>query len=159
LATIISVSEATEVAAQTLRQITPATTFAVYVYDSDSDVLICRGTFGDPMKMLDRLAIPLGERVTGWCGANLSSAMNSDASLDIAQIADSFSPPLRSAISTPLTRGERLVGVLTGYSPQTDVFGNQHLYSFEHVGTTLAAILDRRESAGSTVTPFRRVRK
>jgi GAF domain-containing protein len=146
------------VISQSLRQLTPATTFALYLYDADSDLLVCEHAVGDPLKLLSQLTISLGERVTGWCGANLSTAINSDAELDLAQIADSFDPPLRSAMSTPLVKGDRLLGVLTGYSPKTEAFQEHHMYVFEHVASMLSAILDRRDSKSATVTPFRRVR-
>jgi GAF domain-containing protein len=75
------------------------------------------------------------------------------------RIADSFEPPLRSTLSTPLARGERLLGVLTGYSSKPEAFREEHLYAFEHVGAGLTAILERGDAATATITPFRRIRK
>jgi putative nucleotidyltransferase with HDIG domain len=159
LAAAHSIHELVSAAAHTLRQLTPATTFALYLYSPESDELICQSTFGDPLRLLKNLRIAIGERVTGWSAANLSTAVNSEASLDLAQIVSSFDPPLRCALSTPLVKTERLIGVLTAYSPRPEAFQEQHVYVIEHVAATLAAILERRESQVSTVTPFRRVRK
>jgi GAF domain-containing protein len=65
--------------------------------------------------------------------------MNSDASLDLAQIAHGFEPRLRSAISTPLTYQDRLLGGLTAYSLSEDSFNEGHRYTFENVCATLSA--------------------
>jgi hypothetical protein len=67
--------------------------------------------------------------------------MNSDASLDLAKIAQGFEPPLRSAISISLTDQQRLIGVLTGYSLQQEAFNENHRDIFEHVCVNLAGRL------------------
>lgn len=132
-----SLKEALEMAAQSLRQLLPATVYALFEYNSQSDSLICDSAVGDPHSLLRGLTIPVGQRVTGWCGANRRTAINSDASLDLAQIAQLFQPPLRSTISAPLTDGERLIAVLTAYSLKEDAFTESHRYAFEQVSSAL----------------------
>ena len=66
-----SAAEALSAAGQSLRELTPATVLALYTYDTGKDALVCTSTLGDTLKLLDQLTISLGERVTGWCGANL----------------------------------------------------------------------------------------
>jgi putative nucleotidyltransferase with HDIG domain len=139
IAKAASVGVAFDVAAQCLRQLMPATVYSLYEFDPHSDSLICRYVVGDPNKLIYGLTIPLGQRVTGWAGANRRTAMNSDASLDLAKIAQSFEPHLRSAISISLTDQERLIGVLTAYSLQQEAFNENHRDIFEHVCATLAA--------------------
>lgn len=132
-----SATEALEVSAQLLRQFLPATVYALFEYDSQSDGLVCGSTAGDPQNLLRGLTIPVGQRVTGWCGANRCTAMNSDASLDLARIAQLFQPPLRSTISTPLVGRDRLVAVLTAYSLTDEAFTESHRFIFEQVGSAL----------------------
>ena len=129
--------EALDAAAQSLRQLLPATVYALFEYDSRSDSLVCDNAVGDPQNLLRGLAIAVGQNVTGWCGANRRTAVNSDASLDLAQIAQLFQPPLRSTISTPLIDGDRLVAVLTAYSLKDEAFTESHRYSFEQVSSAL----------------------
>ena len=117
----------------------PATVYSLYEFDSKSDSLISGHVIGDSNRLIVGLTIPLGQRVTGWAGANRRTAMNSDASLDLAQIARGFQPHLVSAISTPLTAQDRLIGVLTAYSLQPEAFDEGHRYTFEHVCATLTA--------------------
>jgi putative nucleotidyltransferase with HDIG domain len=132
-----TVNEAFDYAAQCLRQLMPASVYALYDFESSTDTLVCRYIVGDPSKLIQGLTIPLGQRVTGWAGANRRTAMNSNASLDLGQIARSFQPGLLAAISSPLTEQERLIGVLSAYSMKPEPFGDTHRYAFEHVCATL----------------------
>jgi putative nucleotidyltransferase with HDIG domain len=141
-----STRESVEIATQCLRHLIPATVYALYRPDPKSDTLVCDIAVGDPQRLLDGLTIRLAERVTGWTGANRRCAVNSDASLDLAQIAQNFQPPLRSTISTPLVAGERLIAVLTAYSPKEEAFNESHRYTFEQVASLL---LDRLSSMRS----------
>ena len=56
----------------------------------------------------------LGERLTGWVGANLRPMPNADARLDLL---DATPGSLRSASALPLVADGALVGVLTLYTP------------------------------------------
>jgi GAF domain-containing protein len=130
-------SDAIHAAWQTLRQLTPVTTCALYRYESSADQVVCQWSAGDSHNLLPGLVIKLGERVTGWCAANRKSAMNSDAHLDLIQMATRFTPPLRSTICIPLMTDERIVGVFTGYSTQESPFEERHRYAVERVAELL----------------------
>ena len=149
IAKAASVKEALDAAAQSLRQLLPATVYALFEYDSQSDSLVCDSAVGDPQNLLRGLTIPVGHKVTGWCGANRRTAINSDASLDLAQIAELFQPPLRSTISAPLADGERLIAVLTAYSLKEDAFTESHRYTFERVSSALVGCISSLRSQGS----------
>jgi putative nucleotidyltransferase with HDIG domain len=147
---------ALQVAAQYLRQLTPATVYALFVYDSTGDVLRCVSASGDEQRLLDSLTIKRGERVTGWTAANHRTSVNSNASLDLAQIAGFFVPHLRSTISTPLVQGDTVIGVLTGYSSKQDAFNDGHSYAFEKVACSLASRVSSHPlQASSNVVSFR----
>jgi putative nucleotidyltransferase with HDIG domain len=147
-----SLENAFETVTQVLRQLTPATVWAFYRYDAGSDSLVCESTTGDIHNYLHGLIIPLAERVTGWTGANRRTSMNSDASLDLAHIARLFTPPLHSTLALPLTEGERLLGVLTGYSTREAAFNDAHRYSVERIGILLSERI--RRVGSSTVISF-----
>ena len=145
-------SDAIHAAWQALRQLTPVTTCALYRYESSSDQVVCQYSAGDSHNLLPGLMIKLGERVTGWCAANKRSAMNSDAYLDLIQMATRFTPPLRSTISIPLLNDERIVGVFTGYSTQESPFEERHRYAVERVAELL------NERLTSTTQSVRNIR-
>lgn len=150
IAKATSVASALQVTAQCLRQLTPATVYALFQYDGAADVLTCHAAVGDEQRLLDGLTIKLGERVTGWSAANRRTSVNSNASLDLAQIAGFFTPPLKSTISTPIAEGERLIGVLTGYSLREEAFNESHRYTFEQVASVLLTRLSSLESKTSS---------
>lgn len=141
LATADSIAEAMAMTASHLRQVTPATVYALYRYEQSKDAVRCEHVVGDQENLLAGLTIPLGERITGWCGANQRVAVNSDATLDLGPAAAMFSPPLRSTISAPLIGGNKLTGVLTAYSVGLDAFTEAHLAAFERAASSLSARL------------------
>jgi len=151
-----SMKEAVDTTAQCLRQIVPATTYALYVFDSSSDNLICEVAFGDQGNALLGLTIPVGERVSGWVGATRQTVMNSDAILDLGEAARVFQPALRSTISTALGNDTQLIGVLTAYAASEAVFTDGHRDVFEQVASLLLpAILPLQTSANGNVVTFR----
>lgn len=155
LGTADSIGSALQIGSHALRQLTPATVYALFQYVDDADVLICVAAVGDEERLLDGLTIKVGERVTGWVAANGTTAANSDASLDLFHISTFFKPPLRSTLSTPLVSGGRLHAVLTAYSPRVDVFEQDHRYAFEHVALALQSrIVLLRNYGASTVIRF-----
>jgi putative nucleotidyltransferase with HDIG domain len=146
---------ALQVTAQALRQLTPATVYAAFLYDDDKDVLISKSLWGDEQRLLEGLTIKPGERVTGWVAANRRTSLNSDASLDLAKIANLFTPPLRSTISAPLTNGDQLFGVLTAYSAREQAFTESDGYVFEQVASVLVTTIQSFERiSGANVLSF-----
>ena len=145
-------TDATETVLQTLRQLTPITTCAIYRYDSNLDQVVCQFSAGDPHSLLSGLIIRLGERVTGWSAANQKTVMNSDAYLDLVQMAGRFVPPLKSTICVPVFSENRLSGVFTGYSTQENPFDERHRYVVERVAELLNT---RLTSSSQTVRNIR----
>jgi len=132
-----TLSTAVDSALQALRQLTPITTCALYRYDANLDQVVCESAAGDPHNLLKGLIIRLGERVTGWCAANQKVAVNSDAYLDLTEMAGRFLPSLRSTLCVPLLHDERISGVFTGYSTQESPFDERHRYVAERVADML----------------------
>jgi putative nucleotidyltransferase with HDIG domain len=147
-----STNEALEIAAQALRQLTPATTWALYRYELVTDTLVCEFATGDKHNLLPGLTMQLGERVTGWSAANRRTAVNSDASLDLTNVAALFIPALRSVIAVPLVKREQLVGVLSGYSSREEAFSDAHRYAVERVSMMLAERLQAASSSANIVS-------
>ena len=152
----VSRSDSIEAAVQCLRQLTPGTVYVLYAFDPKSDSLVCEVAIGDQQNALRGLTIPVGERVTGWAGANRQTAVNSDATLDLAHIARLFEPALRSTISTPLANDQQLVGVLTAYACNEHAFSDGHRDVFEQVAALLLPKLTPVQPVSSTnVVSFR----
>jgi hypothetical protein len=59
----------------------------------------------------------LGDRLTGWVGANRKPILNSDPGLDLGDLAEAWNPCLRSCFAIPLVSNDVLLGVLSVYAP------------------------------------------
>lgn len=150
LQTAKSPRESVSAAAQCLRKLVPAAVYVFYRYDSDTDNLVCLSAVGDHERLLDGLIIRMGERVTGWSAAVRQTSINSDASLDLDAITQAFRPNLRSCLSTPVAKGDRLIGALTAYATRDQAFDVSHRYAVEEVASSLFDAIVRIESS---VTP------
>ena len=137
-----------DVTFQYVRQLTPATVFAVYRHVQDNDNLTCIAAAGDPEHLLSGLTMKNGERISGWSAANEKTIANSQASLDLNAIADLFVPPLRSALATPLKSGHRVVGAVTAYATREEPFTDDHRYAFERLASSFADHFQITISAG-----------
>jgi fructose-1-phosphate kinase PfkB-like protein len=109
---------------------------------------------GDSQRLLEGLTIKTGEKVTGWVAANRRTSMNSDASLDLTQMTKFFTPALRGTISSHLSAGDVLLGVLTAYSIKKDAFDDAHRYAFEYVAAALGSRVSSMSSVGHNVVSF-----
>lgn len=137
----ISFFDAADTIAKHIRRLVPASTYVFFMYDEEEDDLAVRSALGEHAVHFADLRIPRGQRLSGWVAANRLSVLNSDPVLDLGEAARSMRPPLRSCLSTPLTSGKELVGVLTIYSTQRDAFTENHQRILEavagQVGQTL----------------------
>jgi len=98
---------------------------AVYVVDSDADLLRPRFATGEGAAQILGITIPLGQKMSGWaalqrrsaCGtAPTSPSIRGGGRSDLESIADHPEiAPLSSAVVAPLIVGETLVGVMALY--------------------------------------------
>lgn len=131
-----SIEEGIRIVGRCLQQITPATTIAFYRYNGLADTLVCEAAFEG--RIIEGLTFAVGQRMSGWCAANRRSVCNSSAALDLPDISNVFQPPLTSAICTPVGSGDRVLGVLSGYSPRESPFADSDLSAFETAAAHLA---------------------
>jgi putative nucleotidyltransferase with HDIG domain len=155
LSSTMGVRDSIELAADFLRQLTPATIFAFYRCSTESGVLTCECSVGDEHRMLEGLKIPLGERVTGWTAVNRRTSVNSHAVLDLSNLAEAYEPPLQSTLSSPISRSDDVIGVLSAYSTRENAFSETHRYALEYVAASLSTKVDAlRRSAAQTLVAF-----
>jgi putative nucleotidyltransferase with HDIG domain len=121
-----------------LEQHIPASAFVFFGFDDAGDALVpCYR--GGELTMAADTHVPIGERLSGWVAANRKSAVNSDARLDV----DSGlreTTQLRSALSVPVCAGDRLLGVLTFYSPRAEGFTERHRRLAEAAASVAAQV-------------------
>jgi putative nucleotidyltransferase with HDIG domain len=146
--------EALEAMSSLTRELTPAHVVALYVYMPQTDVLRCIYSTNDPDALLRGFEISTGERTTGWVAANDRSILNSSASLDLGAIAESFVPPLKSALCMPVKAGSAVPGVLALYSRLESPFNERHTYVAEQLAALLARYVGSADRSPSAVVRF-----
>jgi diguanylate cyclase (GGDEF)-like protein/putative nucleotidyltransferase with HDIG domain len=141
-----SISDTADVITNHLRRLVPFTQSVLYLYDSSTDELEAKHAVGDASTALRGLRIPMGQRISGWVAVNRRTALNSDPALDLEDIARSLNPRLRSCLSTPLTYGDELVGVISLYSNSSEAFDDDDRRVVEivaqHIGYTFKCAVD-----------------
>ena len=148
------IAQAMSVVHQYVRLLTPASVCAFFRYSVDTDMLTCSDASKEAEHLLVGLTMKKGERISGWVAANESIIANSDATLDLSQIASQFDPKLSSAIAAPLLIRGRLLGVLAAYATRKDPFTNDDRYAFERIASALASRLAVAAQTGKTLVRF-----
>ena len=137
-----------------LAQTMPATCTLIFGYEAATDELFAQDAAGRYPVEARTLAIPLGQRLSGWVAAQRSTIVNSDAALDLGSLAMQVDPPLRSCLSTALCIGDQLIGVVTVYSTEVDPFEDSHVGLLEVLAARIAGTVQE-----ATLHSQRRIRR
>jgi len=137
LAGHVSIGDMCDVISKHLRRLVPSSTCVFFVYDQREDDLKATYVFGEGSVAIAGLSIPLGQRLSGWVAANRQTICNSDAALDLEGLVGS-SARLKTCISTPLTWGDELLGVVSLYGTELQSFSDDHCRAIEVVGRQIS---------------------
>ena len=101
-----------------LETVTPGAVCVLYTHEADQARLVASHVSPPEYKfLLCDVSMALGDRITGWVGANRQVIGNSDSALDLGDLAVAWNPRLRSCFAAPLVSDNTLIGVLSVYSP------------------------------------------
>jgi putative nucleotidyltransferase with HDIG domain len=114
----------------------------VFLTDTQTNELEAVYTFGNASKFVEGLRIPLGQRLSGWVAVNRRTIVNSDAMLDLGDVARANG--LRVCMSTPLIAENDFMGVVSLYSSGNGGFTDTDRTSLE-VAVQRATMVKRRE--------------
>jgi len=116
----------------------PSSAYILFAYDPVAIAIRQIHSSGEVAIAIRGLTIPLGEKLSGWVAANRQIIVNSDPTLDLAEVAAAATPPLRSSLSAPLVAEDELVGVLTFYSSGVDAFHDSDRIAIEAAAPAIA---------------------
>jgi len=136
-----SIADVGALAWMTLRSVLPAASMAIFVQDERQDLLTVGYAAGAHVPMLRQLKKARGGGIAGWAAVNRRGVLNADAALDLGVAAHSLEPPLRSAVTVPLTSDGRVVGVLSCYTGSTPGFTEDHLRLLELLAASLGSAI------------------
>jgi putative nucleotidyltransferase with HDIG domain len=100
-----------------IAEVTDAIDFTLgilFLNDPETNELEAAYTFGHASRAVNGLRIPLGQRLSGWVAVNRRTIVNSDAMLDLGDLARVTG--LRLCMSAPLMFEDESVGVLSLYT-------------------------------------------
>ena len=110
-------------------------TVAVFVIDDATERLVPLRVAGRHARAVSHLAIPIGERVSGWVAGMGQSMINAEAVLDLFDVA---AGSLCSAAAVPC-QGDDVQVVVTLYSTDAAAFGSHHERLIEAAASLLAS--------------------
>lgn len=146
-------SEVGRIVLDHLRRLVPHSFGILFVYLQDRDELSAAYASGPSAPLLTGMTVVVGQRLSGWVAANRQTIRNSDPVLDLGEVSKTISPRPRSCLSTPVTVGANLIGVISLYSVQQDSFSEEHERLFEavarQVGPAVARSLESRDQQPS----------
>lgn len=137
----MGVQDATDLICKHLRRLIPSSACMLFLYEEDADDLIAVHGFGEHVGLIKGLRVPLGQRLSGWVAAHRQTVRNSDPILDLGESARAMHPRLRSCLAAPLLSDGLLVGVLSFYSPDKDVYTEEHQRIVEVVAKQVASTI------------------
>ena len=109
-----------------LETVAPGAVCVLYSHEVDQARLVFSHTSSVHHEFLLRdVSMPLGDRLTGWVGANRRTILNSDPALELGNLAAAWHPCLHTCIAMPLIVGDILLGVLSVYSPDQQGFSHR----------------------------------
>jgi putative nucleotidyltransferase with HDIG domain len=126
---------------ENLRRLVPHYAGVLFAYSVESDDLCAVAASGELEPLVVGLRLQLGHRLSGWVAANRRTIRNSDAVLDLGEIAKATSTRLRSCLSAPVLHNGQLAGVITVYAATSDAFSEDHERVLEAVATQIATAL------------------
>jgi len=98
-------------------------TVVLFVVDEAKELLTPRCVGGRHTTQFERLAISVGERMSGWVAAVGQPMVNADAALDLFDV---DAVPLRSALAIPCQGPDDTRAVIALYSSRTQAFTPAH---------------------------------
>jgi putative nucleotidyltransferase with HDIG domain len=109
--------------ADALCQLPCVDTAAVFVLDETEQWLVAHHVRGSSAQHIERLAIAVGERMSGWVAASGQAMVNGDAALDLFDV---HAGSLRSALGVPCTGPDGHRAVVALYSTRPGAFSLSH---------------------------------
>jgi putative nucleotidyltransferase with HDIG domain len=146
----MQLAEAGDIVAKHLHRVIPSSMCVLYLYDSGCGELEARHVVGDGASSVRGLKIALGQRLSGWVGANRQTISNSDAVLDLGDRARTVFLTLKSCLSTALICDDELIGVVSLYSAEIHGFTDQDSRTIELIAGAIGRSLKRAIDLGTS---------
>jgi len=143
MGTSLGVSDTMGLISAKLSNLVPFSCTALFVYDEDHEVLRCRFATGTDAEIIQQVAVPNGEGLTGWVARNRQPVVNARPSADFeAAGLNAVSSTLQSALVCPLLFNGRFIGTLSVYHVEPDFYRDDHRRLLDRVSEQAAAVIN-----------------
>lgn len=149
LSNVATQAECGSVVCKYIRRLVPCSICVVYVYDVKGDELVAWHADGVSAHLVEGMRVTLGQRLSGWVAANRQAIRNSDAALDLGDLARSATPRLRKCLSAPIVANDTLVGTVTLYSTAMEGFTENHQRLTEIVSRQVSCAVHKWSTVSS----------
>lgn len=157
LGSSLSLDETLSVLSVRLKRLVPYDSMSVYIRRENT--LHPEFVSGDNARLFTTLEIPVGQGLSGWVAENSKPILNGNPTVEPGYRSDpgKFST-LRSALAVPLQGVNGVIGVLTLYSIERDIFTKDHLRVLLVVSSKLSLAIENalryRQAETSATTDF-----
>lgn len=141
LGSSLSVTETMNLLSSRIKRFVPYSACAIYLVNPSDDRVIPHFVTGMYKDILDGVEGKLGEGVTGWVAANNKSLMNVSPGPDFPNL-KLLRAVFKSCLSVPLALESSLVGVITLYSNNENVYHHDHLRLMETISPHAASAIN-----------------
>jgi diguanylate cyclase (GGDEF)-like protein/putative nucleotidyltransferase with HDIG domain len=153
----LSVNETLSVLSVRLKRLVPYDAMVAYLLREEC--LVPKFVSGDNFRSFTSLRIPAGSGLSGWVAHNRKPIINGDPRVEPGYIHDPGRfPVLRSAISVPLEGQQGIVGVLTLYHAEADIYTSDHLRILLAISSKVALSVENalafQEAENSATTDY-----
>jgi putative nucleotidyltransferase with HDIG domain len=123
-----------------LRHVMPTSQSVFYRLDESRNELVAFAVSHNATPTIKGTRIPLAQRLSGWVAVNRETIVNSDAALDLFDLAETLS--LSNSLSTPILSGTMLFGVLTLYRMAREPFNTSEQHWIEAICRSISGRLE-----------------
>ncbi|MBI3208702.1 MAG: diguanylate cyclase [Candidatus Solibacter usitatus] len=141
LGSSLRLSDSVSMLAMRIRQQVAFDSLVVYLVKGNT--LKAEYVLGEDSRLFSKLAIPIGEGLSGWVARNSKPIVNGNPSVEPGYANDPgvFSK-LNSALVVPLQGSEDVIGVLALYHSQREAFTSDHLRVLQVIQSKLAIVIE-----------------
>jgi diguanylate cyclase (GGDEF)-like protein/putative nucleotidyltransferase with HDIG domain len=141
MGTRLGVSDTMALIASKLTNLIPFSTCALFLYNEESDSLVCRFASGADELLLEQLTLRNGQGLAGWVARNLRPLVNARPKAELEAAGRSEDTVLKSALVCPLVFGGRLVGALALYHIAPGAFSDDHRRVLDRISEQAAGVV------------------
>jgi putative nucleotidyltransferase with HDIG domain len=132
-----------------LRQVVPAVSMSLYIYDDARDVVSVQYAAGAHAVALRGAQMSLGSGVAGWAAAHRRFVLNADPAIDLGPLLAGALPALRASLTMPLVHEGALIGVLSLYGSVENAFSDDHARLLTLLSPSLATSIAALPKTGA----------